>query len=323
MEQECPQALLLNFTNPETKVCEAITRLTNIQAIGLCHGVFAGRHALAFVLGMPEEELDTAACGLNHFSWFQEVRRIGTGEDLYPRLRALERTGDWLADWHEIALPRVLLRRFGLWPSPGTNHIGEYIRWADEFIASELQYFYDAADGHPWQGGSVPEFVYSVGHIDSRRPFQPNPAPQGHIEDAELAPSGELAVPIIEGIVCDVSRTLDAVNVPNKGSIPGLDPDTVVEVPALVDAQGVCARKMAPLPDGITAMLRQQAAIHNLLVQAFAERSRNKLLQALLLDPTVHSYRGAVQCVDEMISIQRSLLPQFEDGPWDSYTPDR
>lgn len=101
MEQVCPDAPLLNYTNPEHKLCEAVTRLTGVQAIGLCHGVFMGQKQIARILELPEEELETAACGINHFTWFQKVRERKTGEDLYPRLREMERKGDWLSNWHE------------------------------------------------------------------------------------------------------------------------------------------------------------------------------------------------------------------------------
>jgi hypothetical protein len=139
MERLCPNAPLLNFTNPEHKLCEAVSRLTSIKAVGLCHGVFMGLHQIARMLEMRVEDLDASACGINHFTWFQNIRDRRTGEDLYPRLRKVEREGDWLSDWHEIGMARILLRRFGLWPSPAVNHYGEYIRWADEFFAGELQ----------------------------------------------------------------------------------------------------------------------------------------------------------------------------------------
>ena len=142
MERLCPDAWLLNFSNPEHKLCEAVSRLTAIRNVGLCHGVFMGIGQIAHILGMQAEDLDTTACGMNHFTWFQSIRDRRTGEDLYPRLWQVEAQGDWLSDWHEIGLGRVLFRRFGLWPSCGANHYGEYIRWADEFVASELQYFY-------------------------------------------------------------------------------------------------------------------------------------------------------------------------------------
>lgn len=312
MERLCPQAMLLNFTNPEHKTCEAVTRLTGIQTIGLCHGVFMGLSQMAHILGMAVEDLDGAACGINHFTWFQTLRDKRTGEDLYPRLRESEREGDWLADWHEIGLARILFRRFGLWPSPAANHYGEYLRWADEFVSSELQYYYDPADGHPWETGKIPEFVYSLSGDKTTRPWRPQPRIE-RLEDAPLSASGELAVPIMEAVSCGVPNHLPAVNVPNRGAIPELPDDMVVEVPADADTNGLHPHRMGPLPEAILAMLRLQGSIHKLLVEAYVERSRDKLLQAFLLDPTVDSYRRAVECVDEMIKLQQALLPAFED----------
>ena len=312
MERLCPEALLLNYTNPEHKLCEAVSRLTSIEAVGLCHGVFMGQRQIAYILDVPIETLDTAACGMNHFTWFQKIRDRQTGEDLYPRLRQAEREGDWLADWHEIGLGRILFRIFGLWPSPAANHYGEYIRWADEFVASELQYFYDPADGDPWQTGVIPEFVYSLSGDKTTRPWRRHEEKPQPLEDTPLKPSGELAVPIMEALACAVRRDLAAINVPNHGAIPNLPDDMVVEIPAVADAQGIHRCQMEPLPEGIAAMIRLQGSIHKLLVEAFAERSKSKLLQALLLDPTVDSYRRAVGLVEEMLRLQHDVLPNFQ-----------
>ncbi len=309
MEQLCPDAWLINFTNPEHKLCEAVSRLTAIHVVGLCHGFFMGLEQISAILGIPAEEIDAIACGINHFTWFQKIRHRHTGEDLYPRLREAEREGDWLSDWHEIALGRILFRRFGLWPSPAANHYGEYVRWAVEFVCSELQYFYDPADGHPWQTGRIPEFVYSLTGDPTRRPWKPEPVQPPSLDDAPLQPSGELAAPIMEAIACGIRHDLPAVNVPNRGAIPNLPAETVVEVPAVGDAQGIHPLQLEPLPEAIAAMLRLQASIHQLLVEAFDEQSRDKLLQAVLLDPTVDSYRHAVQMVDEMLELQKDVLP--------------
>lgn len=309
MERLCPNALLLNYTNPEHKLCEAVSRLTSIQVVGLCHGVFMGRRQLSHILQVPQADLDTAACGINHFTWFQKIRHRQTGEDLYSRLRQVEAGGDWLADWHDMGLGRILFRRFGLWPSPGTNHYGEYIRWAEEFMASEMNYFYDPADGHPWETGAIPDFVYYVDRVEAKRPWL-RPAPQPRrLEEAPLKPSGELATPIMEALSCGLPRELAAVNVPNRGYIPNLPEGLVVEVPARADARGLHPEQMAPLPEAIAALIRVQASIHQLLVEAFAERSKAKLLQALLLDPTVDSYRRAVALLEEMLKLQKDLLP--------------
>jgi alpha-galactosidase len=97
--------------------------------------------------------------------------------------------------------------------------------------------------------------------------------------------------------------------VPNRNFIPNLPDGMVVEVPAMSNGAGVHPRRMQPLPEPIAAMIRLQGSINKLLVEAFAEQSKDKLLQAVLLEPTVTSYRGAVEMVDEMLALQRDVLP--------------
>lgn len=312
MERLCPGALLLNFTNPEHKVCEAISRLTSIRSMGLCHGFFMGLHQIAMLLGRNPADIDVAACGMNHCTFFQYIRDRNTGEDLYPLLGEREREGDWLSQWHEIALGRVMFRRFGLWPSPGANHYGEYINWAEEFVPGQLQYFYDPHDGHPWETGAIPEFVYTINNVKDDRPWvKPIPVLEP-LENAELRASGEVAIPIIEAVGCGVAQRIDAVNVPNNGAIPNLPDDMVVEIPALASRGALENCQMAPLPEPLAAILRLHGSIHKVLVEAYAEQSRDKLIQAMLLEPTVDSYRRAVECVDEMLRLQKKLLPEFK-----------
>ncbi len=321
MERRCPDAWLLNYTNPLTKLCEAQTRLSAVKVIGLCHGIRHGMEQACQILEHPLEDFEAYACGLNHITWFQEMRSRATGEDLYPKLRAREREAHWLADWDQIALSRVLLRAFGLFPSPGANHIGEYVRWAEDFLGSSLlQFFYDPRDGHPWDTGKVPTWIYNLEDHPTDAPLFPPEHPvrlrpprevrEGQSDDAILA-SGELAVPIIEGLACGQRHELPAVNVPNRGWIPNLPDGTVVEVPAVVDGDGLRPRAMAPLPEAIAALLRTQASINLLLVQAFEQRSRDLLLQALLLDPTCTSYRLAVALIDRMFELQQGVLPEL------------
>jgi len=316
MQIYCPDAWLINFSNPESKLVQALDQLTKIKAVGLCHGVFMGIEQIARFLDRPETSLQTTACGFNHFTWFQEIRDRETGEDLYPLLREREQTADWLAEWDDIALGRVLFRTFGLWPSPGTNHYGEYIRWAGDFLASTpLQFYYDPAAGHPWQTGQIPEFIYSMGNNPTDRPLfrAPKPARQAPPPEGkfEIQPSHELMVPIMEGIACNLRHELPAIVYPNRGAIPGIQDEMTVEMPATVDKDGLHPCQMAPLPEAISAMIRVQGSIQKLIVEAYAERSRNKLLQAILLDPTVKSYRGAVAMIDELLKLQRDLLPEF------------
>lgn len=316
IERLAPDALFLNFSNPEHKVCEAISRLTSVKVVGLCHGYFYGVRQISSLLDLPRELLDLPAAGINHFTWFQAVRDRETGEDLYPRLREVEHEVNWVSDWHEIGLSRILFRRFGLWPSPSANHLGEYLSWADDYVPAQLQYFHDPADGSPWaDGATTPEWHYHIGLVDTERGYH---APrtdetasslQDSLEGRPLESSEELAIPIIEWVGCGVERDLPAVNVPNRGAIPGLPDEMVVEVPADVVDGALVPRRMDPLPEGILAMVQRQGSIHKLLVEAYVEQSQAKLLQAILLDPIVDNHNRAVAMLDEFLVLQKDVLP--------------
>lgn len=322
MEQLCPQAWLINYTNPEAKICETVSRLTKIKVVGLCHEVFGGLTRMERILGIKREHIDGRACGLNHFTWFQTLTDRRTARDLYPLLAEKEKQMYWLAEWDDIAMARILFRTFGFWPASTTNHFGEYIHWARDFLASApLQYFFDPAEGECWDTGKIPPFVYSLTSNPTDAPlFFDKPIPQwagaGHdevpLEKRELKSSGEYATPIIEAIAFDQKRVLDAVVMENNGALPGVPDATAVETPATADGKGIHQSQMEPLPDAINAMIYTQAMIHKLLIEALAERSKNKLLQATLLEPTVNSYTSAAAMVNELLRLQKDILPPLE-----------
>ncbi len=163
MEQLCPDAWLINYTNPEAKLVEAISKLTKIKAVGVCHGFAMGAGQISRILEMPEDELEIRGHGLNHFGWMTSIRHKETGEDLYPLFREKEKTCQWLAEWDELGLSRMMFRTYGLWPYPGTNHIGEYIAWSDDFLASsKIQFYYDPVREKPMETHHTPRGVYSI-----------------------------------------------------------------------------------------------------------------------------------------------------------------
>lgn len=319
MEKLCPDAWLINYSNPEAKLVQAVSMLTNTRAVGLCHGVFMGRRDLSRILEIPEQELETSACGLNHFAWFQSIKHKKTGEDLYPLLREKEKQAHWLASWDELALNRLLFRTFGLWPYPGTNHTGEYIRWSQELIASShMQFFYDPVGGNLAETTEVPTFVYNLESKPTEIPLfgsenitqlYPDFEQKHPSSDKEITPSGEEGILIMEAVAGGVTHKMSTVNISNRGSIPDLPDDLVVEVPATVNKTGIHPQKMSPLPTGITAMLQVQGNINKLLIEAYVEKSRKKLLQALLIDPTVSTYANAVALINEMYALQKDILP--------------
>lgn len=319
MERLCPQAWLINFTNPEAKLVEAISKLTSIKTVGLCHGTNMGIEDLADILEMDEEDIEVEACGLNHFGWFQSIRDKRDGRDLYPELKERERKLNWTTNWGSWALPRIMLRTYGLFPYPGTGHVGEYIAWSDQFYPyDKSHYFYDPANENPWARKQAPHSSFTFEESEGEPPrYAPegqrfedlsyNPAFEFHPDKVE--PSGEVAIMAIEGMLTGQRVDLVSTNMLNKGLIPNLPDDMCIEVSSYADATGIHGKQMQPLPTAIAAMIRTQATIHQLVIEAYTEQSRNKLLQAMLLDPTVSSYYNAVSAINEMCDLQQDILP--------------
>ncbi|MFF2447514.1 alpha-galactosidase [Neobacillus sp. NPDC058068] len=328
MEEVCPDALLLNYTNPEAKLVEIILKSTKIKAVGLCHGEWWGVWQVAHILGMKMEDIETEACGLNHFACLTKIVDKKTGKDLYPLLKEKEKQLPKLANWDHDALSRLMLRVYGVWMYPGANHIGEYFAWSDGFLASAaMQFFYDPATENPWDNKNNPlELVYTVDSTvnrdwetdmaqkDAKDIFESAFTWNDTEESNDVVQSSEYGVPIIEAIVFNKTTKIGAVNVLNDGYAPNLPNGMAVEIPAIVDGDGIHPQKTAKIPTALAAMIATQGAVTELLHEAYNEKSRNKLLQAVLLDPTVSSYNNAVAMINEMFELQKEVLPDLR---WD------
>jgi len=129
--------------------------------------------------------------------------------------------------------------------------------------------------------------------------------------ERELHGSGEYGIPIAEAIFFDKETEIGAVNLPNKGYSKDLPEGMVIELPAMVSKKGIIPLPCEPLPTAIAQMISVQGAIHRLVIDAYAEKSRNKLLQAVLLDPTVSNYQNSVAMINEMCNIQSDILPEL------------
>lgn len=318
MEEVCPDAWLLNYTNPEAKLVGMISRATKIKVVGLCHGEQMGVDQVAKILGRDKAELETEVSGMNHFGVITKIVDKRTGEDLYPELIVREKEMEKLAQWDELALSRMMLRVYGVWVYPGTNHIGEYMAWSDRFLASaQMQYFYDPMIENPWESkDSEPlEFIYSIAgrnwEKDLFKTEKKDVFKEAFDVENKFTQNHEYGVPIIEAIAFDKPLKVGAVNVPNKGYAPDLPEGMVVEIPAVVDGNGIHPMKTQKIPAGIAAMISTQGAIADLLYEAYIEKSRKKLLQAILLDPTVSTYDNAVNLINEMFELQKDILPDM------------
>ena len=300
VEDLCPDALLINFTNPESRVVMALNRLTKVKTVGLCHGVFGTRWFVGHVLDRPEDELDIVTGGLNHFFWVLRISDKLTGEDLHPKFL------DRIANGPEIPelppLARKMLEVFGLLTYPADKHPGEYLSFAYEFTGLEWT--------HGQESRSVPREPRP-----ELNPLDPYIRLEKPLDETMTTKSPELHVPIILGTELDRGTFLPAVNMLNTDHfVENLPRDAVVEVPATVDRSGIHPMHVGPIPEALAAFSRTQISIQKLVVEAYATRSRNLLMQALLLDPLVNSVHKAELMLDEMLSLQKDYLPRFEPG---------
>ena len=286
MELLCPQALFLNFANPESRIILALGKYSSIRALGLCHGIFMGQDDVARIMGLAAQDIEVWGAGINHFQCLLQIRNRSTREDLYPLLRRKEKE----YDSSFAPLTRRLFRAFGYWMTCSDEHLGEYLAYG-------------------WEGG---EKGYDFGGDERwrvefaeqrKRVLAGAPMPEWW-----LTPSGERGAAAIGGIIRDKKRVLESGIVYNRGIIPNLPPDCAVEVPVMADAAGIHPISLGPLPDAIAKLLLPAVSVHQLAVEAAVRGSKEIALQTLLIDPVVNSADAAVKLLDELWEVNRPYI---------------
>lgn len=291
MERLCPNALMLNFSNPMSRLCLALARYTKIQFVGLCHGVHNHMPRLSLITGVEYTELEPRAAGINHFTWILDLRRRSNGEDLYPLLREAVKTYDPTY----LPLDRYLFDKYGLFPSPSDDHPGEYLSFAWEFVGLKGYDLEISIRNRDEQWAYINRILSDMEPID----------------DLVTHRSGERAADIMAAVVSGRNVYELAVNIPNRGHITNLPDGCIVEVPAVVSSWGVKGLNVGALPEGIAALLRSQVGVQELVVEAAVTGDRKLALQALLADPVVDSAKAAEATLDELLRLEADYLPQF------------
>jgi alpha-galactosidase len=301
IERLCPDALLINFTNPESRICLAIHKYTKVKAVGLCHQIGEGIGIIAKIMNKKPEELNVKALGLNHFTWFKDIRDKNTGADLYPLLREREKTLD--PEYEKLS--RFMFHRFGMFPTSGDGHLGEFLPYAHEMMGTAG---YDYAANERYREAMI-QFITGIGAgtiaLDTVFDF---PEKGGF---TTLEPSGEKAFAIIKGITFNSNEVIESANIPNDGCIANLPHDAIVEVPVVVSGNGINGLSMGKLPRGIAALCQNQINVQHLVVDAGVKGDREAVIQALLVDPNVPSAAAALKIYEEIMTIDRPYLPQF------------
>lgn len=295
IEELCPDAFLLNFTNPEARVLNAICHLTKVKAAGICHGVFGVIRRIGEILQRPTDELQIISAGMNHFYCVLKIADKKTGKDLFGDVRAKLKQNPSLLP----PLARRLFEIFDVLTYPSDDHIGEYLSYGSEFGGTKWKYGREVKKvtlAEPPAGGTPLE-TYAAGGAPITELYHD---------------SGEIVVPIICDVELNRGSFREAVNVLNTGLyIENLPADAVIEVPATVDAQGLHPMKVGAVPETFACYMRTHFSIHKLLTEAYRTKSKKLLLQAMLLDPNVNSITRAEKMLDEMLELQSEFLPTF------------
>lgn len=295
MEDLCPDAILFNYTNPVPRLCLAVDRYTDISVVGLCHEVEHQIGRLAEVMGVPASLLDGVSAGLNHFSWFLELR-LTNSEDAYPML------DEALKKWDPSFQPlcRAMYGKFGLYPSTDDNHLGEYLAYAWEACPEESR-------GLNWIDRMEKAGIEKWDHINRLIEGEESLDVRGRL-------SGERVMHIISGIVSNSRHLEYQVNLPNEGQVSNLIEGAIVESPAVVDGSGVHPVHVGPMPDGLAALCNIQILVQELAVEAAVNSDSKLALQAMLADPVVRDLQAARAAFEELMEAHSDLLPQFAEG---------
>ena len=313
-----PEATIFNFSNPMSRICTTVYRkYPDLKFIGMCHEIASLERHLPDILERPRENIFYRAGGLNHFSVLSAIQYVDSGSDAYNDVR--KRAPAYFAQEPGYSEILTAARATGHdvdtegWMNIDLSHIKEVREWSDRWLFAQILEHFDVlpitTDSH---FGEYISWAYGVsdhrGILDFYTYYR-NFLGQGKatIKD-EIR---ERMVPIIEGMLTNRPYEEAAVNIPNRGYIGNLPDWIAVEVPAMIDADGIQGVSI-DLPAGIRGLLTNQIGIHDLTAEAVLEESKDLVVQALLVDPVVTIAKGIPGMVDHIIAEQRPWLDYLQ-----------
>jgi len=266
------------------------------RTIGVCHSVRDTHRFLAATVGVPEDDVAFLTAGFNHQCFVYRFEDRRTGEDLYPRLRAIvEADPEGLGRRVRVEI----FKRFGYFPTESSEHSAEYVPWflhhddQVERFRSEIDEYIRRSD----------ENLEAFAEL--QRALEAG-------EDLEIELNSELASEIVRAVETGVAREVYG-NVRNDGLIEGLPDDACVEVPCLADENGVLPTRVGVLPPQTLALNRTFLNVVELTVHAALEQSRALVYQAALMDPNTAATLTTAQIasmVDDLIEAHGDLIPE-------------
>jgi alpha-galactosidase len=302
MERLCPNALLLQYANPMVMNIWALSRASKIRTVGLCHSVQGTAQQLANDIGIPLNEINYVAAGINHMAFYLKFER--NGEDLYPLIRKVVAEGR-VPEWNRVRYDMFL--RLGYFVTESSEHFSEYVPWYIKDGRDDLITRYN-----------VPLDDY-LGR--SERQIERWHKLRATLQDAtvplEIRRSVEYGSTIIHSLETGAPAVVYG-NVPNKGLIDNLPQGCVVEVPCLVDKNGLQPIKIGSLPPQLAAIMQTNINVQSLAVEAALTGNREHIYHAAMFDPHTAAELDLNQIwamVDALIDAHGEWMPKvFRDA---------
>ena len=300
-EQLCPQAWVLNYTNPMSILTLAALEGTTMRTVGLCHSVQYTSKDLAGYLEVPYNELQWNCAGINHNAWFTELRY--QGQDMYPRLHELAQVPEV---YERDPIRFEIMRYFGAFVTESSGHFSEYV-----------PYFRKRPDliERYCREGYLGETGFYANNWPTWRE-EKDASIRGMLAGTQALPfnrSHDYCSLIIEAMTMHRPTVIHG-NVRNTGLIDNL-PDGCVEVACLVDQNGVQPCHFGSLPEQLAGLNRAHMTVHSLMRDALLNREKEAARYALMLDPLTAAVCSPAEIsamFDEMWKVQLPYLQYFE-----------
>ena len=295
MEEVCPDALFLNYTNPMAVLTGVMNRYTNNKTIGLCHSVQVCTNELLKSLGMNPEGVQEKIAGINHMAWLLEVKRNGV--DLYPEIK--RRAKEKQKTKHSDMVRFELMDKFGYYVTESSEHNAEYHPYFIKSKYPELIEKYNIPlDEYPRRCEA------QIKNWDTMREELVNNKKLEHVRSKEYGSR------IIEAVETNIPFKFGG-NVLNTGRlISNLPEKACVEVPCIADRSGITPAYVGDLPEQLAALNRTNINTQLLTIEAAITRKREYIYQAALLDP----HTAAELSIDEIVSLVDDLIDAH--GEW-------
>lgn len=286
IEELCPDAWFLNFSNPESRIVLAVNKYTNVKCIGLCHGIFMAQWDVCQILGRDTDTVEVTAAGMNHFQWLLTIRDKATGEDLYPELVEKEKTYD--SSFRPFT--RKMFQAVGIWPTCSDDHLGEYLPYGYEAGMEGYDFDQDEQDRVQMKK-NIKEVVSGV-------------------QDPKdwLVKSGEKAIEVITALYTGKRTYIPSAVVYNDGAITNLPDDVAVEIPIIVEKDNISKVHIGALEQSIRSLLEIQCGPQQMAVDAAMYGDKKMAYQALLADPVINSTEAAQKILDELWEINKPYI---------------